>query len=91
MPEICLDYQTSGSTGTPKGVVISHYSLGNFIYAKPNLLRVDPLHRVAQLASPSFDMFVCEIFCTLSKGGCLVIKRENDPLSVTKVHSVPLS
>jgi non-ribosomal peptide synthetase component F len=49
-------YSLSGSTGTPKGVVISHLSLSNFIYPNPNLMQAKPNDRIAQVASPSFDM-----------------------------------
>lgn len=65
---------TSGSTGRPKGVLLPHAGLVNHALAAADLYRLQPGDRVLQLASPSFDISVEEIFATLAAGACLVTR-----------------
>ena len=64
---------TSGSTGRPKGVLIEHHSLGNSILAHLDELGIGPRECILQLASPSFDVAVCEIMMALLSGATLLL------------------
>jgi len=68
---------TSGSTGRPKGVGFLHGSLSNLILwqesTSPNLPRC-----VLQYSPISFDASAQEIVATLTRGGTLVLMREED-------------
>ena len=65
---------TSGSTGRPKGVMIEHQALAAFTKTAAQTYELEPLDRVLQFASISFDASVEEIFPTLFAGATLVIK-----------------
>ncbi len=65
---------TSGSTGRPKGVMIEHHSLAAFTKTAAQTYELEPVDRVLQFASISFDASVEEIFPTLFAGATLVIK-----------------
>ena len=69
---------TSGSTGTPKGVLIAHRGVVNYLtfLARTYRLRGDDV--ALQLASPSFDMSVREIYGPLIAGGCVVLVGGGD-------------
>jgi amino acid adenylation domain-containing protein len=64
---------TSGSTGNPKGVVVQHGGLTNVITASIKILDLSADSRVSQLASPTFDASVAEIFSPLCSGGTVCI------------------
>lgn len=92
---------TSGSTGTPKGVTVSHRPLTEYFNWFGAEYRVGGSDRVLQVASPSFDVSVGEIFGILSCGGRLVIPRPGglsdvayltdliNTEAVTSMHMVP--
>jgi amino acid adenylation domain-containing protein len=64
----CYVMYTSGSTGIPKAVVMPGAALVNLMgWYSPRP------QRVAQLASPSFDIAAMEILLATAKGGCLVM------------------
>lgn len=67
---------TSGSTGRPKGVVVSHTGIGSVILSVIRGMRITQRSRVVQLASPSFDVAVCDTCCALFCGAALVIVSE---------------
>ncbi|WP_344407554.1 amino acid adenylation domain-containing protein, partial [Dactylosporangium fulvum] len=67
---------TSGSTGRPKGVVVPHAGLGDLADTFAELWRVRPGDRIAQFASPSFDVTVAELAVTLLRGATLVVVPE---------------
>ncbi|MGW5797485.1 non-ribosomal peptide synthetase, partial [Saccharopolyspora sp. NPDC003752] len=71
---------TSGSTGTPKGVVIPHVAVANLVEVQRERLRVGEGSRVLQLASPSFDVMVMEMFMALATGAALVLPATQKPL-----------
>ncbi|MCX5046727.1 amino acid adenylation domain-containing protein [Aldersonia sp. NBC_00410] len=64
---------TSGSTGTPKGVSVSHRGIADLLAAQRELLGVEELSRVLQVASPSFDASVFEALMAFGFGGALVV------------------
>ncbi|MFF5078189.1 amino acid adenylation domain-containing protein [Actinoplanes sp. NPDC000266] len=71
---------TSGSTGKPKGVVVPHAGLADLAETFAALWRVGEGSRVAQFASPSFDVTVAELAVSLLRGATLVITPEADRL-----------
>ncbi|WP_432140263.1 amino acid adenylation domain-containing protein [Streptomyces sp. bgisy084] len=64
---------TSGTTGRPKGVVVTHTGLAAFAANQAAHYGVGEGSRALQLASPSFDVSVAELFWSLLCGGCLVV------------------
>ncbi|ELS56303.1 putative Peptide synthetase [Streptomyces viridochromogenes Tue57] len=64
---------TSGSTGRPKGVVIEHRSVVNFVIGNNNVYEITPADTVLHFATPTFDLAVLEIFCTLLAGATLAV------------------
>lgn len=61
---------TSGSTGQPKGVGISHLSASQTLLAHDK--HIPAFKRFLQFASPTFDVFVFEMFFPLYRGSTLV-------------------
>ena len=92
---------TSGSTGLPKGVPVPHAPIAEYFVWFGDEYRVDETDRLLQVASPSFDVSMGEIFGTLICGARLVIPRPDglrdigyltDLLSregITSMHFVP--
>ena len=92
---------TSGSTGLPKGVPVPHAPIAEYFVWFGDEYRVDATERLLQVASPSFDVSMGEIFGTLIMGAGLVIPRPDglrdigyltDLLSregITSMHFVP--
>ncbi|MBV9722049.1 MAG: AMP-binding protein, partial [Mycobacterium sp.] len=66
---------TSGSTGLPKGVAVGHAPIAEYFVWFGDEYRVDETDRLLQVASPSFDVSIGEIFGTLICGARLVIPR----------------
>ncbi len=78
---------TSGSTGTPKGVAMPHRGLSNLIeWQHSDSAREEC---VLQFASPSFDVFLQELFATWREGGKLVLVPDEvrrDPTCLREVQ-----
>ncbi|HUB56150.1 MAG TPA: amino acid adenylation domain-containing protein [Mycobacterium sp.] len=68
---------TSGSTGLPKGVPVPHAPIAEYFVWFGDEYRVDETDRLLQVASPSFDVSMGEIFGTLICGARLVIPRSD--------------
>ncbi|WP_375484806.1 amino acid adenylation domain-containing protein [uncultured Mycobacterium sp.] len=66
---------TSGSTGLPKGVPVPHAPIAEYFVWFGEEYQVDESDRLLQVASPSFDVSIGEIFGTLICGARLVIPR----------------
>ncbi len=64
---------TSGSTGVPKGVMIEHSGMLNHLWAKVADLGLTAADRVAQTASPAFDISVWQFLAALLVGGSVEI------------------
>ncbi len=64
---------TSGSTGTPKGVTVTHASLLSLISWHQRAFAITAADRGTQIASPSFDAAVWEIWPYLAAGASLHI------------------
>lgn len=67
---------TSGSTGQPKGVMIDHQALNNYIDAIGSCLDYTPGGAVLSVTTMAFDIFVFEIFPSLSFGQRIVLANE---------------
>lgn len=67
---------TSGSTGQPKGVQISHNSLLNLIFWHHTAFKVTSADRATQMASPSFDAAVWEVWPYLTAGASIYFPGE---------------
>src|SRR5215469_1772094 len=65
---------TSGSTGRPKGVMIEHGTAVKHLADMQQVWQLDADDRVLQFASLSFDASVEQIFSTLFRGACLVLR-----------------
>ena len=62
---------TSGSTGTPKGVMLNQIGFANMVKAMTyalDYLRDGREHAIASVTSTPFDIFVYEIFVSLTHG-----------------------
>lgn len=70
---------TSGSTGQPKGVGISHLSASQALLAHDK--HIPAFKRFLQFASPTFDVFVFEMFFPLYRGSTLVGCSRTDLLT----------
>ncbi|KUH95903.1 non-ribosomal peptide synthetase [Mycobacterium sp. IS-1556] len=66
---------TSGSTGLPKGVPVPHRPVAEYFVWFKGDYGIDDRERLLQVASPSFDVSIAEIFGMLACGGRLVIPR----------------
>jgi len=92
---------TSGSSGQPKGVMVDHLGRVNNIEDYCQRFALDANDRILCVSSLSFDISVCNLFCMLNVGGCLVFpdpELEKDPAHwldlmrrerVTFWHSAP--
>ena len=81
---------TSGTTGKPKGVVVEHQQLAHHCQTMGSVIACQQGTQVLQFASCAFDVSVEEIFTTLTRGGCLVL-REPSMLASTKSFFAALS
>ncbi|MGX4200130.1 amino acid adenylation domain-containing protein [Bacillus sp. JK74] len=68
----CIIY-TSGTTGKPKGVTLKNSNILAYVYSFREEFSVDENTRFLQQATYTFDMFIEEVFPTLSFGGTLCI------------------
>ncbi|MBX6388106.1 MAG: amino acid adenylation domain-containing protein [Frankia sp.] len=77
---------TSGSTGAPKGVAVTHAAICAHLSWLAGEYEVGPDDALLQVASPSFDVSVGELFGPLCVGARLVIPRPGglqDPAYLT--------
>ncbi|WP_424188057.1 non-ribosomal peptide synthetase [Actinokineospora sp. G85] len=99
--ELAYVIYTSGSSGKPKGVLLDHRGRVNNIEDYCDRFAMGPDDRTLCVSSLSFDISVCDLFCSINAGGCLVFPdagREKDPEhwlelvdreGVTLWHSAP--
>lgn len=74
----CYIFFTSGSTGVPKAIAGRLKAIDHFIRWEIETFGVGPGTRVSQLATPSFDAYLRDIFTPLCAGGtvCVPVERE---------------
>ena len=66
---------TSGTTGMPKGVPVPHRPVAEYFVWFKGDYGVDAGDRLLQVASPSFDVSIAEVFGTLACGARVVIHK----------------
>lgn len=81
---------TSGSTGKPKGVMLTHRNINNFILGTTNIIDFSKDKVMVSLTTICFDIFVLEIWASLTKGLCVVIANETEQKDVSCFNSLCL-
>ncbi|MCB2052557.1 MAG: AMP-binding protein, partial [Novosphingobium sp.] len=66
---------TSGTTGTPKGVPVPHRPIAEYFVWFKGDYNVGAGDRMLQVASPSFDISLAEVFGTLACGARVVVHK----------------
>ncbi|CAJ1581700.1 non-ribosomal peptide synthetase [[Mycobacterium] wendilense] len=66
---------TSGTTGQPKGVPVPHRPIAEYFVWFQGDYQIDANDRLLQVASPSFDISIGEVFGTLACGARIVIHK----------------
>ena len=79
--DICYIYFTSGSTGTPKRIAGSRRAIEHFINWEIETFRVEAGTRVSQLANPTFDAFLRDVFVPLCAGGTICLPAGKDTIA----------
>jgi amino acid adenylation domain-containing protein len=79
---------TSGSTGRPKGVLVEHRGITNLMRTMFREFGVGASDTVLSVASISFDLALCDIFCALGCGARLVLAtaaQATDPAALSRL------
>ncbi|HEX8354146.1 MAG TPA: amino acid adenylation domain-containing protein, partial [Pyrinomonadaceae bacterium] len=76
---------TSGSTGRPKGVAVPHAGLVNLAAWQRESYGLDADARASQVAGPSFDASVWEVWPYLTAGASVYIADEETVLSPARL------
>ena len=74
----CSIYFTSGSTGRPKAILGRLKGIDHFMRWEIGAVDAGPGTRVSQLASPSFDGFLKDVFVPLCSGGVVCAPESRD-------------
>jgi amino acid adenylation domain-containing protein len=74
----CSIYFTSGSTGKPKAILGRLKGIDHFMRWEIEAVGAGPGTRVSQLASPSFDGFLKDVFVPLCSGGVVCAPENRD-------------
>jgi len=74
----CSIYFTSGSTGKPKAILGRLKGIDHFMRWEIGAVGAGPRTRVSQLASPSFDGFLKDVFVPLCSGGVVCAPESRD-------------
>ena len=74
----CSIYFTSGSTGKPKAILGRLKGIDHFMRWEIEAVGAGPGTRVSQLASPSFDGFLKDVFVPLCSGGMVCAPESRD-------------
>jgi len=74
----CSIYFTSGSTGKPKAILGRLSGIDHFMRWEIEAVGAGPGTRVSQLASPSFDGFLKDVFVPLCSGGVVCAPESRD-------------
>jgi amino acid adenylation domain-containing protein len=74
----CSVYFTSGSTGKPKAILGRLKGIDHFMRWEIEAVQAGPGTRVSQLASPSFDGFLKDVFVPLCSGGTVCAPESRD-------------
>lgn len=82
--DIAYVLSTSGSSGQAKGVAISKLAMDNHNAAFVEQFRLSTADRIAQYATPTFDLFIEEVFPALRVGATIVIVPETIRLDLKR-------
>ncbi|MGE0865432.1 MAG: amino acid adenylation domain-containing protein [Vicinamibacterales bacterium] len=97
----CYIVFTSGSTGEPKAILGTHKGLSHFIHWELEEFALESDVRVSQLAPPTFDVSLRDLFVPLTAGGTVCIPSGDtrggidrlldwlDAEAISLVHCVP--
>jgi amino acid adenylation domain-containing protein len=98
----CSIYFTSGSTGVPKAILGRLKGIDHFVRWEIEALGIGDRSRVSQLASPSFDGFLKDVFVPLCAGGVTCVPEDRkiileparlmdwlDSAAIEVLHCVP--
>ena len=69
---------TSGSTGTPKGIMISNENVVNYLYSLKQVIPINKYKNFVSVTTMCFDIFVTEIWGSLTNGLTLVLANEKE-------------
>lgn len=67
---------TSGSTGKPKGVMLTHQNIHNYLHSLTEKINFASNKTMVSVTTICFDIFVTEIFGSLTNGLTLVLANE---------------
>lgn len=84
---IAVAIYTSGSTGKPKAACLPHRGAIRTV-RNTNIVNATARDRISQVASPSFDAAILEIWGALTNGGALIGVRKEvllDPAALTEL------
>jgi amino acid adenylation domain-containing protein len=80
-------FTTSGSTGVPKAIATTHRGPANYMRYLAEVTGVSATDTVLQVAAPSFDASMREIFGALGHGARLLMltdEQAKDPYAITR-------
>ncbi|MGI4936809.1 MAG: amino acid adenylation domain-containing protein, partial [Janthinobacterium lividum] len=77
---------TSGSTGQPKGAMVEQRGMLNNLYGKLPVLGLGAHDRVAQTASPAFDISVWQFLAAPLLGACVHIMPDDVAHDPARLH-----
>jgi amino acid adenylation domain-containing protein len=78
---------TSGTTGRPKGIAVNHRNIIKLVYDAGSI-SVNREDRVLQWSNYSFDGSTYDIYCSLLKGACLHLIKDNWASDVNELSRV---
>lgn len=78
--DMCYIYFTSGSTGAPKAIAGRLKSLLHFINWEIKAFAIGPDFKISQMAAPTFDASLRDIFVPLCSGATICVPRSRETI-----------
>ena len=79
---------TSGSTGKPKGVMITHKNVNNFLLGLKQEINFDSTKTMLSLTTICFDIFVLEIWGSLTSGMKIILASNTEQTSPSAIKDL---
>ncbi|MBW4890917.1 amino acid adenylation domain-containing protein [Mucilaginibacter sp. HMF5004] len=79
---------TSGSTGTPKGIPIGHRQICHLVRSEQSVLQIQPIDKVYQGFSVSFDMWCEETWISYFAGATIWVADNTTSKAIDELSSV---